>query len=1255
MPVPPFDYRSRLCSAANHGLTAPLGGRTGQCYNSHIPVEFRVLGPLAVVEDGRTIPLDRQRLRALLAYLLLHANEVVSTDRLIDAVWGPEPAKTASASLQNYVSRLRKAIGADLLVSEPGGYLLRVDPERFDLARFERVTAEARGARPRERSEKLRAALALWRGRALDDVAFEPFARDELGRLEELRLSALEHCIEAELELGSAELVGELEQLVEENPLRERFRAQLMLSLYRSGRQAEALEAYQQARHALMDELGLEPSEDLRALQQAILQQDPSLHEAASRAVERSPDRRNVTVLFCDLVDSTRLAAELDPEVYRQFMSGYFAAVRASITRHGGTLEKFIGDAVMAVFGVPALHEDDALRAVRAAVEVQDALRALEVSARIGVSTGEVHVLSDPGTDLHVSGAVASLASQLEGRAPAGGVLLADETYRLVRDAVRVEAVGDAWRLEEVVTDAPAYARRLDAPLVGRQEELGRLRDAYSNAVTDKHCRVVTIVGEAGIGKTRLARELVAGLRAEARVLVGRCVSYGDGATYLPIAEAIRSAAGESSLVAIRALLEGEDDADVVAQRVAELVGIAESPAAPGEAFWAVRRFLEALARKGPVLLALDDIHWAEPTLLDLVEYLGEWAEGPILLLCLARGDLLEARPGWGGPTSTGFLVELDPLPELMLGTFVEQLAGEPVDELQQRIVEHAGGNPLFAEQMLALAKEAPDLTFGEPPATVEALLASRLDRLDPQELAVLRRAAVVGRRFSRAELGDLSPGDEVDRRLASLTERGLVDFVRDVFRFHHVLVRDVAYRGIPKADRAAFHELAGRGSDRREGADEIVGYHFEQAYRYVTELGKSDVHASKLALAASERLGRAGIRAWKRADAPAAVNLLSRTLELTPGDGSIECELALALNVRGERAQARKLLMEIDERSDENVALRARIELAFLQSLTEPDRAADLLKVATAAIPMLEQAGDDRALGRAWFSIAHVRGGFYCEYAALEQAAERMKECYARTGWSSSGAVDLLGIALYFGPKPVDEAVARLEELRAGHAGDLATEANSSMWLGGLEAMRGNFDVARAHVERARKTFLDLGLTTAAVDSCGRAVALIELPAGFPEVAEEALREACALVQELNQTAVLATRAAELAAALYEQGRYDEATDWTRLARESAGNDDLDAALTRQPVEAKLLAWRGELGAAESLARATLKLVSRTDALNRQAEALMALGEILERRGSKREAEENIARALTLYERKGNSVAAAQVRLRLPTTATVE
>ncbi len=849
---------------------------------------------------------------------------------MIDEVWGPEPAKTAAASLQNYVSRLRKTIGTDLLVS----------------------------------------------GGALEDLAYEPFARDEIGRLEEARLAALEERIDADLELGSAgALVGELEGLVEEQPLRERFRAQLMLALYRAGRQAEALEAYQEARRVLMDELGLEPSEELRSLQQSILQQDTALGTAAATTIERGPDRRTVTVLFCDLVDSTRLAAELDPEVYRGLISRYFETVREPIERHGGTVEKFIGDAVMAVFGVPAIHEDDALRAVRAAREAQDALAdfpdgALE--ARIGLSTGEVHVLSSPGQDLHVSGAAASVASQLEACAPVGGVLLSDETYELVRDAVRAEPIDGAWRL--------------DAPLVGRERELERLRGVYANACADKHCRVVTVVGEAGIGKTRLARELVKALREEARVLVGRCVSYGEGATYLPIAEIVRQAAAEHSLAGIRALLPEEEDADAVAQRVAELIGIVESPAAPGETFWAVRRLLEAIARDRPVLVALDDIHWAEPTLLDLVEYLGEWGEGPILVVCLARRDLLETRAGWGGPTSTGFVVELEPLSPAAVGMLVQQLADEPVDpQVQEAIVEHADGNALFAEQLLAAALEMPDLMLGKPPSTLEALLASRLDRLDPRELGVLRRAAVIGRSFSPAELDDLAPETDTERHLARLTERGLVDPLDDRFRFHHILVRDVTYRSIPKAERWELHELAGRGLDRRDGAEELVGYHFEQAFLYLKELSGPEEPARRLAQEGGERLGRAGIRAWKRADAPAAVNLLSRAVKLLPNAYEFQCELGTALRASNEVDRAESVLLEAAEASEPVTQLRAQIELAFVRSLREPDRVGDLLEVASVAIPILEAAADDRALGRAWLCVGHVRGGFYCEYAALE------------------------------------------------------------------------------------------------------------------------------------------------------------------------------------------------------------------------------------------------------------------------------
>jgi DNA-binding SARP family transcriptional activator len=803
-------------------------------------MEFRILGPLEVVDDGRPVQIERRRMRALLAFLLLHANEPISADRLVDEVWGQDPPKTAGASLQNYVSRLRKTIGADAVASHPGGYVLRVDPERFDLARFERLTSEARGAEARERAEKLRAALALWRGPALDELAYEPFARDEVGRLEESRLAALEDCINAELEIGrSGDLVGELEELVEQHPLRERFRAQLMRALYRAGRQADALAAYQGAREVLNEELGLEPGDELRALQQAILRQDPALGPTEIDVTTRGDDRRTVTVLLCDLVGSTEIAARLDPEAYRLLLSRYFNLAREAIERHGGTLEKFIGDAVMAVFGVPTLHEDDALRAVRAAVETQASLREAKIAARVGVSSGEVHVLSAEGEPLHVSGPPASIASKLEERAPQGEVLISADTHVLVRDAVQAEPFDEAWRVIEVIPGVAGYARRMNAPFVGRVEELERLRIAYGDARDSARARVATIVGEAGIGKTRLIHELVQPVRAEAQVLVGRCVSYGEGATYLPVTEMIRQATQTAD--GIRALLEGDDDAEEVARRVAEVTGLTEGPAAPGvEAFWGIRRFVEALARERPLVLVFDDIHWAEPTLLDLIEYLGEWTNAQVLILCAARGELLERRPAWGGPTSTGFVVALNPLATPEMEQLVAGLAEKAIDpDVAEHVIEQAGGNPLFAEQLLALAAESPGAVAGTPP-NVEALIASRLDHLDPRELTVLRRASVAGRRFSRSELADLTPPDEtsqIDNRLGNLAARALVHPWEHVFVFHHVLVRDVAYRGIPKTERADLHELAARGLDRRDTADEVTGYHFEKAHGYVAEL----------------------------------------------------------------------------------------------------------------------------------------------------------------------------------------------------------------------------------------------------------------------------------------------------------------------------------------------------------------------------------------------------------------------------------
>ena len=380
-----------------------------------------------------------------------------------------------------------------------------------------------------------------------------------MARLEELRASAQADLVDAELELGRhAELVAELETTIAERPFDERPRAQLMLALYRAGRQADALEAYHQARRTLDEELGLEPGAQLRELEQAILRQDTALDAPLAAPVVLEERRKTVTILFADLVESTELAEALDPESLRRVLDGYFAAARRAIEGHGGTIEKFIGDAVMAVFGVPVAHEDDALRAVRAAVDTRAAVVALseaverehglELDLRIGINTGDVYV-GDPRPRRASSRAMRSTSpSEIEQAAPSGSIMLGAATLELVRDAVRVKAVKPrketplpAFRLLELVAGAPSVARYLEAELVGREDELRRLLAVFEEAKREPPSQVVAVVGEPGIGKTRLANELVALVEREATVLTGRCVSYGEGATYLPLREMVES------------------------------------------------------------------------------------------------------------------------------------------------------------------------------------------------------------------------------------------------------------------------------------------------------------------------------------------------------------------------------------------------------------------------------------------------------------------------------------------------------------------------------------------------------------------------------------------------------------------------------------------------------------------------------------------------------------------------------------------
>jgi DNA-binding SARP family transcriptional activator/predicted ATPase len=1203
-----------------------------------------------VIKDGRVVALPRRKQRALLAVLLLRRGEAVSADRLIEELWGEAPPATARNSLQNTVSLLRKAVGAKIVVSRPAGYAVEAEADEVDLGRFERLTAEARdAASAQERATKLREALELWRGPPLADLAFEPFALLEAPRLEELRLAAQEELFDAELSLGrDALLVPELETAIEQHPFNERLRGQLMLCLYRAGRQADALEVFREARRFLVDELGLEPSEPLRDLERAIIRQDPVLATPApaGAAAVTLPARKAATVLFCDLVDSSVLAEELDPELYRSILERWFAVARAALERHGGTIERFVGDAVMAVFGVPTAHEDDPLRAVRAAAELRTALERLgaqlqtegrpRLAARIGVSTGGVFAGESATSQALVTGVAVNLAKRLEQSAAAGEILLGADTLRLVRHAVTAEAVepvgsGEhrpvpAFRLLDVAADAPPIALSLEAPLVGRADELRRLHAAFARGREERRLVLVTLVGDPGIGKTRLARELADELADEATVLVGRCLSYGEGATWLPLADMLGQA--------------GHDLADLQADG-----------GSVGETFLAVRRLFETLAAARPLLLVFEDAHWAEPTLLDLIAYLVKQVAGaPILALCLARPELLEQREEWPGE-----MAALGRLPDEAAETLVGALEGDLPAELRARVVEAAGGNPLFAEQLVAYLREEGAERIAEVPPSVEALIQSRLDLLEPDQLAMLRRAAVAGREFPRAAVLELSPPEDaaaLDTNLALVVRRGLVHpLAGDVFRFHHVLVRDVAYAMLPKAERVDLHETLADWLDEHGAApDELVGYHLEQAHRHATELGSTDRRTRRLAADAGARLGAAGIEAWKLGDTPATVNLLGRATGLLPERDPFRlellCELGMALRAAGELIHAQEVLSNaIAAASKERrLELRARLELANVRGLIHPQgQAQELVEMASTAIPVFEGVKDDRSLGRAWFLVASVEGSLHCRYQASAEAADRALAHYRSSGWSTAACLGELAAALYYGPSDVNEAIARSRGLLA--RADLGGKANVSPLLAELEAMRGNFETARRLIGEARSIYEQLGQPLLAESSCGMAAGDVELLAGDAAAAERALKAACEALGQMHDQAHLATGAAVLADALYEQGRYEEALDWSRLAESKGAADDVPTQFLWRAVRARLLARTGESAEAEALVREAIRLADTTDALNQRATLSLHLGEVLRLGGRLREASDAVEEAIRLFEEKGNVASLGRAR----------
>lgn len=1221
-------------------------------------MEFRILGKLEVRDRGRLIELRRRKPRALLAVLLLRSRQFVSADELVDALWGADSPPTARAALQNYVSQLRAALGPGVIESGPGGYMLDVVPAQVDVARFEQFVAASRATQGEERVEKLRAALELWRGPPLADLAYEPFAALEIGRIEELRTAAIEDLVDARFALGAgAELVGELEELVAQHPFRERLRGQLMVALYRAGRQVDALEAYQDARRLFVDELGIEPGASLRSLEGAILRQEPSLGGAPAEQVAEAPRearRRRITVVFVEVT----APEAVDPEALRAATKPALALVREALEDHGATVELQAGGEVVGIFGLPRAHEDDVLRAVRAGLELREKARPggtrhVQLELRVALETGEVVAGVEAGGEAFVSGPVVTAAGRLLTSAAAGELVIGDEAYARIRGSVVASTPEGAsapgpHRIVGLRSDATPVARRLDTPLVGRDSELEALERSFRAAVETRSCRLALVVGEAGIGKTRLATEFVARLDGAARTLVGRCVSYGQGATGAPVAAVVRQLGGPAE---VARLLEGEEHAEIVASRLFELTEPDGGESAGGETFWALGRALAALARRRPVVVVLEDLHWAAPMVFELVDYLRDRVRGsPILILGLARPEALDAWPGWRDAAAA-----LPPLSAHACQELVDNLS-PLAGELRAQIVDTAGGNPLFLEQLLSHATSG-----GAPrtlPPSLDALLASRLDLLEPTELSVLQRAAVAGEEFSTEPLarmlGDASA--EIEPHLHELVRTGLIAEdagQRETFRFRHTLIRDAAYATLPKARRSVLHQHFAEWLETApDRTDELVGFHLEHAHRYLVELHPDDPRAGRLAVAAGDRLGDAGIRAARRGDAFAASDLLARASNLLPMPPVVGRDVLTELglmqwkggNVAGAGETLRRARDAAAAEGDRRAEFRARFELANLGLFRHPEGGADeLLRLSEAAIPVFQQTGDDRALGRVWYVLSFVHGGYHCQYAKSREAAEHALVCFLRSGWPAASCYQEIAASLYYGPATVPDGMRRCRELLA--ATDRGGEANVLAFFAGLEAMGGDLEAGRAAATRAREIYEELAWAVNVVTNWAPVAADIELLAGEPEAAAAILTDSCDRLQAWGMHAHLATQAAQLGEAHYCRGEYGDALRAAALAEGAASTDDASAQFSWRAVRAKALAREEHLGDAVELAGEAAEIAVSTDAVSQRANVLLAYAEVLGLAGRPAAAAERTEEAVGLFERKRNVAAARKAR----------
>jgi len=964
--------------------------------------------------------------------------------------------------------------------------------------------------------------------------------------------------------------------------------------------------------------------------------------------------RKVVTILFCDLVGSTAIGESTDPEALRTRMRGYFEDLRAILERHGGTVEKFVGDAVMAVFGIPVAHEDDALRAVRAAAEMHAAVAEHGLEARIGVNTGEV-VVGGEGETL-VTGDPVNVAARLEQAAAPGEILIGDETRLLVRDAVSVEPIDPlalkgksqpvhAFRLVEVLADAAPVARHLETPLVGRERERQRLWRDYEDAVADRTCRLFTLLGPAGIGKSRLVADFLERVVDDADVLRGRCLPYGEGITYWPLVE-ILTAIG-----------------------VAPETIVASTPEETRVAF---RRLLEARAAERPQVVVVDDLQWAEPVLVDLVEHVADLSRNaPVFLVCVARTELLDARPAWGGGKLNATALLLEPLRAEECEQLMAHLVPDATldAELRERIAAASDGYPLYVEEMLAMVREhgADEITV---PPTIQALLQARIDSLGGDIRVVLERGAVEGEVFHRTTVAELVPDGsrpDLDAHLASLVRRELIRPERslipgeDAYRFRHLLIRDAAYGAMPKELRARLHErLATWLGDADLGStfesDDILGYHLEQAFRLRAELGRAGPVEDELAARAGSRLVAAGRAAAGRADSHAAASLLQRGVDLLGhGDPTrLEAlvELAFAHQRLGELERTDAILHatidEAREAEDERIEGRARLAFNSLLTRVDPDASVeDELAQALEIARSFERSGDLANLARAYAEIGMCR--FMMGHAAegeadLARAADLAREVADRALEREILNTRLRPIA--WGPTPAAEGAAYSAMLVESDITNVSDKAHALQVRCLCAALQGDVDELLRSASRAAALIDEFGLTMQ------RAVYSMDVGFAYAladdlDEAERVLRDGHGFLADIGDTGSRCTVDGLLADVLVRMGRYEEASAFAAESRAIAGVDDLDAQPRWRTALARVHSVRGEHDHAEALAREAVAVVEPIDLLVKVT-AFDALGDVLARAGKTDEAAAALERAIALHEQKGNVVSAARSRAAL-------